>query len=404
MKFLEKIFDKARHDFEPGGKFERLYPLFEAKETFLFVTNTRTANGAHIRDHMDSKRLMSLVIKAMIPCLIFGIWNVGYQHFQLIGEDASLIDCFLKGARHVIPIVAVTYAVGGTWELIFAVVRKHEINEGFLVTGMLIPLVLPPTLPLWMVAVGVSFGVVIGKEVFGGTGMNIFNPALTARAFLFFAFPVKMSGDKPWVVSEKGLGFQMEQTGLVAQSTPLAETINHSQSGSSAPVNEVLGDAQSWFEMFLGIMPGSIGETSVLLCILGAGILIATGVGSWRIMAATFVGAMFTASLLLLLAPSASSNLAMAPHWHIVIGGFAFGLVFMATDPVSAAQTDTGKLVYGFLIGVCVIIIRAINPAYPEGMMLAILFMNAFAPLIDHYVIQAHIARRRKRHVAAESV
>ena len=389
---------------------ERLYPLFEAKETFLFVLGKKSEPGeVHLRDAIDSKRLMSMVINALIPVLIFGMYNVGRQYYQAAGEleSISIIGCILKGAwfgpsdplKGVIPILLTSYAVGGVWELLFAVVRKHEINEGFLVTGMLLPLVLPPTIPLWMVAVGVSFGVVIGKEVFGGTGMNVFNPALTARAFLFFAYPAYMSGDKAWSIRPENM------VDNYSGATPLAVAFNHAEDpsktgdvvGSFAEHSSAFINDYTWWDMFIGTIPGSIGETSTLLCILGAGLLIATGVGSWRIMLSTFLGAIAMTAVMNIFAPSADSLLALPPHYHIVMGGFAFGLVYMATDPVSAAQTNIGKWIYGFLIGVIVIIVRVINPAYPEGMMLSILFMNAFAPLVDYYVLQAHIARRTSR-------
>ena len=399
MKFIADIFDKKRPDFEKGGKLERFYPLFEAQETFLFVTRDKTSSGSHIRDYMDTKRLMSFVIIALVPCLLFGIYNAGYQHHQAAGtyDSASIVDIIVTGATWVLPIVFVSYAVGGTCEMIFAVVRKHEITEGFLVTGMLYPLTLPPTLDLWKVAVGVCFGVVIGKEVFGGTGMNIFNPALTARAFIFFAYAGDMSGDKPWIIDAPN--FLADKTeNLVVTATPLGAALAHSANPlAETPIAEAMSANYSAMDMFLGLIPGSIGESSTLLCILGAGLLIATGVGSWRIMLSTFLGCAVTAAIMNLVADSPSSTLAIPVHYHFIIGSFAFGLVYMTTDPVSAAQTNLGKWIYGFFIGVVVVIIRCVNPAYPEGMMLAILLMNAFASLIDYYVVQNNVGRRMSR-------
>ncbi len=394
-----------RPDFEKGGKFEKLYPLFEAKESFTFVTRDRTKSGAHIRDALDTKRMMSTVIVALIPCMLFGIYNVGYQHFRAYGvADPALMQCVIKGAWHVMPIIIVSYAVGGIWELIFAVVRKHELNEGFLVTGLLVPLTLPPTIPLWMVAVGVSFGVVIGKEVFGGTGMNVFNPALTARAFIFFAYPAAISGDKCWRVVENTTfgavdgtivdGFSGATPLLVASTTDtMAVTERLTEFGQATGYADF-----SWVQSFVGLIPGSIGETSALCCLIGAAILLITGIGSARIMIGVLIGALCMASLLNAISiKDPTSMLAIPVKQHLVYGGFMFGLVYMATDPVSASQTAIGKWIYGFLVGFLAILIRTINPAYPEGMMLAILFMNAFAPLIDYFVIAAHMKKRMRR-------
>ena len=405
MKFLQNIFDKMRPDFEKGGKFEKLYPLFEAKESFTFVTRDRTKSGAHIRDALDTKRMMSTVIVALIPSMLFGIYNVGYQHFRAYGvADPALMECVIKGAWHVMPIIIVSYAVGGIWELIFAVVRKHELNEGFLVTGLLVPLTLPPTIPLWMVAVGVSFGVVIGKEVFGGTGMNVFNPALTARAFIFFAYPAAISGDKCWRVVENTTfgavdgtivdGFSGATPLLVASTTDaMAVTERLTEFGQATGYADF-----SWTQSFVGLIPGSIGETSALCCLIGAAILLITGVGSARIMIGVLIGGVCMAVLLNAVSiKDPTSMLAIPVKQHLVYGGFMFGLVYMATDPVSAAQTAIGKWIYGFLVGFLAILIRTINPAYPEGMMLAILFMNAFAPLIDYFVIAAHMKKRMRR-------
>jgi Na+-transporting NADH:ubiquinone oxidoreductase subunit B len=318
----------------------------------------------------------------MVPCLLFGMWNTGYQHYLALGIDASMMDNFIFGALKVLPIVIVSYATGLTVEFIFAILRKHTINEGFLVSGMLIPLVMPVDVPLWMVAVSTVFAVIIGKEVFGGTGMNILNPALTARAFLFFAYPTKMSGDEVWINTslEKG---QKVVDGF-SGATPLGD--------AAAGLADRIPGIQ---ESFLGMIPGSIGETSTLACLIGAAILLYTGIGSWRIMLSVFIGG-YVMALLFNLAGT-TTLMQLTPIHHLVLGGFAFGAVFMATDPVTAAQTNTGKYIYGFLIGFFAIMLRVFNPAYPEGMMLAILFMNVMAPLIDHYVIEANIRRRLKR-------
>ena len=389
------MFNKIRPQFEKGGKFEILYPLFEAQETFLFTPGTRTQSGSHIRDAIDSKRFMATVIVALIPPLLFGIYNTGFQSLRAAGEATEFLPCVLIGLRYVMPIVIVSYAVGGTWELIFAVVRKHEINEGFLVTGLLFPLTLPPTIPLWQVAVGVSFGVVIGKEVFGGTGFNVFNPALVARAFLFFAYPVQISGDKVWtIVGDKVVdGYSGATPLLVASSHDFPNVVNALQNfGQSSGFADF-----SLCNMFIGLTPGSIGETSVLANLIGIAILLITGIGSWTIITAVFGGGLVMSLILNGVAPNEASFLALPPHYHFVSGGFIFGAAYMATDPVSAAATNMGKWIYGFLIGAIAIIIRTANPAYPEGMMLAILFMNAFAPLIDYVVISRHMSWRLKR-------
>lgn len=375
MKALRRYVDKIKPHFDRGGRFEKLHSTFEAFETFLFVPNHVTRSGAHIRDAMDMKRLMSVVVIAMIPALLFGMWNVGYQHYLSIGETKGFWEIFLFGAIKVMPIVVVSYVVGLGIEFAFAQVRHHEVNEGFLVSGMLIPLVLPPDIPLWMVAVATAFAVIIGKEVFGGTGMNILNPALTARAFLFFAYPQDMSGDKVWIA---------EKADAFSGATPLAQ---------AAAGN--LQDMPSAMDRFIGIIPGSIGETSTLLILVGALILLYTGVGSWRIMLSGFAGGYLMGLLFNLW--GANAFMQVPAHEQLIMGGFAFGVVFMATDPVSAAQTTRGKWIYGFLIGVFGILIRVFNPAYPEGIMLAILFMNVMAPLIDHYVVEANIKRRLKR-------
>ena len=383
MKFLRNLLDKVEPNFTGNGKYAKFYPLYEMADTFLFTPTDKTKNGPHIRDAVDLKRVMSFVVIAMLPSLLFGIFNVGRQ----VNPNAAIIDMFISGLPTVLPIILVSYLVGGFWEMIFAVVRKHEINEGFLVTGMLIPLVMPPTIPLWMVALATTFGVVIGKEIFGGTGYNIFNPALVARAFIFFAYPGAISGDRVWTIDG------------ISQATPLLQA--SSQQGSQAL--ELLGNQFNWWDMFYGFIPGSIGETSTLAILIGAVFLLITRIGNWRIMAGTLLGMVLTAKLTNVFGEAvASSNpmLFLPAEYHLVMGGFAFGLVFMATDPVSAAQTDRGRWIYGLLIGFMCVIIRAINPAYPEGMMLSILFANAFAPLFDYFVMKGHIKKRLKRFAA----
>jgi Na+-transporting NADH:ubiquinone oxidoreductase subunit B len=387
---LRKLLDKLKPNFEKGGKLEKFYPAFNAFETFLFVPDHTTASkGAHVRDAIDLKRTMVLVILSLIPCLLFGMWNVGYQHHLAFGiSDTTILDNFIFGAIKVLPLVIVSYISGLAVEFIFAIIRKHTINEGFLVSGMLIPLVMPVDVPLWMVAVSTVFAVIIGKEVFGGTGMNILNPALTARAFLFFAYPTKISGNEVWIntSSEKG----KEVVDAYSGATPLGDA-------AAGLADKIPG---IW-ESFIGIIPGSIGETSAMACLIGAAILLYTGIGSWRIMLSVFVGGYIMA----LIFNSFGLNTLMqisAVH-HLVLGGFAFGAIFMATDPVSGAQTNTGKYIYGFLIGLFAILFRVFNPAYPEGMMLSILFMNVMAPLIDHYVVAANIKRRLKRTIVKQN-
>ena len=386
MNFLRKILDNLEPLFKKGGKFESLYPLYEAGDTFLYTPNDKTKSAPFVRDHIDLKRTMILVVMALMPCLLFGIYNVGHQYYHYVetAANATMIDKILIGLQSVIPIYIVTFAVGGLTEVIFAIIRKHEVNEGFLVTGFLIPLVMPPSLPLWMVAISTIFGVVIGKEIFGGTGYNIFNPALTARAFVFFAYPTTMSGDKVWALEG------------MSGATPLLKVA--SQTGSNPQM--LLGD-YSWMDMFLGFIPGSIGETSTLCCLIGALFLILTGIGSWRTMLGVMIG-MMSMTLIMnqfgQLIGSTNPMLYIAPHYHFVMGSFAFGMIFMATDPVSSSHTKKGMWYYGALIGVMCVLIRAINPAYPEGMMLAILFANAFAPLFDYYVLEANVKRRKLRY------
>jgi Na+-transporting NADH:ubiquinone oxidoreductase subunit B len=386
---LWKKLEEVKPMFQKGGKFGWAYPLFEANETFLFVLPKTTKSRVHVRDAVDSKRLMITVVVALIPAILFGMWNIGFQKLTALGEATGFWACMGHGAWHMLPIILVSYAVGGFWEVLFAVVRKHEINEGFLVTGMLFPLVCPPTLPLWMVAAGISFGIVIGKEVFGGTGMNILNPALTARAFCFFAYPAHMSGEV-WVAADAA-----KAVDGWSGATPLAVAAHDAGAGVVAKLQAA---GYSFQDAFLGVIPGSMGEVSTLACLLGAAILVITGVGAWRIMVSMAAGGIVAALLMNAVAGPASSSIMYLPwQWHLVVGGFAFGAVFMATDPVSAAATHTGKLVYGFLIGLLAVLIRAVNPAYPEGVMLAILFMNVFAPLIDHYVVRANVRRRLAR-------
>jgi len=381
MKSLRRYLDKIKPKFEKGGKFEKFHSTFEAFESFLFVPDTVTSKGTHIRDANDMKRTMSIVVIALIPSLLFGMWNVGHQHFIATGQIGTLWELFFTGFLRVLPIIVVSYVVGLSIEFAFAQYRGHEVNEGFLVTGMLIPLVLPVDVPLWMVALATAFAVIIGKEVFGGTGMNILNPALTARAFLFFAYPSYMSGNAVWTHGMlKGEGIVDSYTGA----TPLAE--------AAAGHLEKLPSVS---DMFFGFIPGSIGETSTFAILIGATILLLTGIGSARIILSTFAGGLIMG--LLLNAFAVNSYMELPAYQHLLLGGFAFGAVFMATDPVSAAQTAKGKIIYGFLIGFLAVLIRVLNPAYPEGMMLAILLMNVFAPLIDHYVIEANISKRLRR-------
>ena len=381
MRALRRFVDNIKPHFEKGGKFEKLHSTFEAFETFLFVPDHLTTQGSHIRDAMDMKRTMSIVVLALVPALLFGIWNVGHQHFLATGQEGTTLQLFWEGLKLVLPIIVVSYVTGLAIEFAFAQMRGHEVNEGFLVSGMLIPLVLPVDVPLWMVALATAFAVIIGKEVFGGTGMNILNPALLARAFLFFAYPAYMSGNQVWI---HGL---IEGEGIVdgfSGATPLSMAAE----GNVDKIPDAM-------EMFLGFIPGSIGETSALAVLIGAFILLYTGVGSWRIMLSTFVGGY---AMGLILNAFAVNPFMAIPAWEqLVMGGFAFGAVFMATDPVSAARTKRGKYIYGFLIGLLAILIRVINPAYPEGVMLAILLMNVFAPLIDHYVVESNIKKRLKR-------
>ena len=405
---MRSLLDSIETHFKKGGKLARYYPLYEALDTFLYTPGKTTKAASHVRDGIDLKRIMITVVLSLLPCVGMALYNTGYQSnlaislgalpldnwqttvMQMLGyggfDPANLLGCIVHGALYYIPVVLVTFMVGGNCEALFAIVRKHEINEGFLVTGMLFPLVLPPTIPLWQVAMGIAFGVIIGKEIFGGTGMNIFNPALMSRAFLFFAYPAQISGNSVWIAADTSVDGSSGATWLA-------------EAALTGP--EALIDTNiTWMQSFLGLIPGSMGETSTLACLIGAFVLIATGIGSWRIMAAGVIGSL--AMVQLLNAVGSTTNLLMnVPfEWHIVLGGWAFGLIFMATDPVSASHTNKGRYVYGFLIGVLAILIRVINPAYPEGMMLAILFINMFAALIDHFVIQSNIKRRKARYEA----
>lgn len=396
MNFLRKKIDQIRPHFEKGGKYEKFYYAWEPLETFLFVPNhTTQKRGVQVRDAMDMKRLMTTVIIAMLPCLLFGIWNVGQQHFLAVGETAGFWAKVVIGLKQVLPIVIVSYVVGLGIEFTIAVIRKHPVNEGFLVTGMLIPLVMPPDIPLWQVALATAFAVIVGKEAFGGTGMNILNVALTARAFLYFAYPGQISGDV-WVFK----GGQAVVDGYTG-ATPLsigAEVVESGQNMMAALADYGKGWADGiyhFWNMFLGIMPGSIGETSTLMALIGVLILVATGVGSWKIIVGVFGGAYVMGTLFNLI--GANSYMMLPAHYHLVVGGLAFGAAFMATDPVTAAQTEKGKWFYGILIGMLTVVIRVLNPAYPEGIMLAILLMNVFAPLIDYFVVGANKKRRLRR-------
>jgi Na+-transporting NADH:ubiquinone oxidoreductase subunit B len=411
MKFLENLLDNVRPHFEEGGKLSRFWVVYDSLETFAFTPGHVTKNGVHIRDGIDLKRKMFLVIVALLPALLFGTWNQGHQYFLSIGEvsvsdpwSAMFVDKMWIGLQKLLPLIVVSYGVGLGIEFVFAGINKHSINEGFLVSGMLIPLIMPVDVPLWMVAVAVAFAVIIAKEVFGGTGMNILNVALTARAFLFFAYPKQLSGEI-WihnVMASKGEGLLVDgYTGATALGH-LASTV-----GKDPSIPEVTGVMSmfgadgmfSFMNSFIGIIPGSIGETSALAILLGAAILIWTGIGSWKVMSSFLVGGLVMGGIFNALELNAYMTI---PAWHqVVMGGFMFGMVFMATDPVSASHTETGKWFYGFFGGFLSIMIRVFNPAYPEGVMMAILFMNVMAPLIDHYVIAANIKRRERRAAAA---
>ncbi len=396
MKGLRHYLNKIKPNFEQGGKYGRFASTFEAFESFLYVPNTVTRKGAHIRDAMDLKRTMTVVIIALLPALLFGMFNIGYQHNLALGltlSDVSVWSNFWFGFLKVLPIIVVAYAVGLGIEFLFAELRHEEVNEGFLVSGMLIPMIMPVDCPLWIVAVATAFAVVVGKEMFGGTGMNIFNPALLARAFIFFAYPTSISGNEVWVAGLKNASASgMQLVDGYSGATPLSDAAAALSNGAQS-IDWSMGTTP--IDWFYGLIPGSIGETSTLAILIGAFILIWTGVGSWRIMLSTVIGGLVMGGLFNLIGANVMMDI---PAWyHLLIGGFAFGTVFMATDPVTAAQTDRGKWIYGFLIGVLCVLTRVLNPGYPEGMMLAILFMNAMAPLIDYYVVQGNIKRRLKR-------
>ncbi|MFO7622267.1 MAG: NADH:ubiquinone reductase (Na(+)-transporting) subunit B [Bacteroidales bacterium] len=385
MNFLRKKLDSLKPHFTKGGKLAKLQSVFEGFESFMFVPNTVTHKGSHVRDANDMKRTMIVVVIALIPALLFGAYNTGLQHFGAIGIDTGILQNFWFGFLKILPLIVVSYAVGLGIEFAAAQIRGHEINEGFLVTGLLIPLIMPVDVPLWMLALATAFAVIIGVEIFGGPGMNILNPALTARAFLFFSYPGWMTGDEVWIAGLKG---GQEVIDGFSGATPMAL--------SAAWETDRL---PSFLEMFIGTIPGSVGETSTIAILIGALILIATGIGSWKVMVSVFAGALGMGLLLNLIAVNPYMELPV--YYHFVMGGFAFGAVFMATDPVSGAQTERGKWIYGLLIGVFSIIFRVLNPAYPEGVMLAILLMNVFAPLIDHYVIQSNIKKRLNRNRVA---
>lgn len=372
MDFLRNYLDKQKPKFEKGGKLEKFHSVFTGFESFLFVPNQTTSSGAHIRDAVDLKRTMIIVVLALVPALLFGMYNVGYQHFNAVGglADTTLLQLFFYGLWKVLPMIIVSYVVGLGIEFAVAQMKGHEINEGFLVSGLLIPMIMPVEAPLWMVALSTAFAVIIGKEIFGGTGMNIWNPALLARAFFFFSYPSMISGDKVWIASDTA--------DVISQATPLAEMVQ------GQPLTYSTAD------MFWGLIPGSIGETSTFCILIGAVILLLTNVASWRTMLSVFAGGFLMA---LVFQPMTG----VTAYQQLLMGGFAFGAVFMATDPVTSAQTNTGKYIYGLLIGAMAVIIRCINPGYPEGMMLSILLLNTFAPLIDWFVVQSNINRRLKR-------
>lgn len=401
---IRRLFDKMRPHFEEEGKLRAWFPLYEALDTFLYTPDKVTPTASHIRDSLDLKRLMTIVVIALIPCMFMAMWNTGYQTHLAMEEMGrtsvdgwrgmvmsrlglsyspdAFLSCLIHGALYFIPVYVITLAAGGAWEVLFAIVRRHEVNEGFLVTSALFPLTLPPDIPWWQVAAGISFGVVIGKEVFGGTGRNFMNPALTGRAFLYFAYAPQISGDV-WVALDGYSG--ATSLGLLAATEP----------SSGLQALDV-----TWMQSFLGTISGSLGETSTLACIIGAVILIATGIGSWRIMSGVLIGGMAFSTLLWSIGSDTNAMFNLPPWWHLVVGSYAFGLVFMATDPVSASMTLTGKWIYGGLIGLVTILIRVINPAYPEGIMLAILLANVFAPLIDYGVVRLHVKRRQARYAA----
>ena len=392
MKSLLNLVEKIKPTFSKGGKLGFLHSTFDAFETFLFVPNTVTKSGSHIRDCVDLKRVMTVVIIALLPALAFGIWNVGEQHAIAFNENWSFIDKVWHGLLKVLPIIIVSYVVGLGIEFISAQLRGHEVNEGYLVSGMIIPLIMPVDVPLWILALAVAFAVIIGKEVFGGTGMNIWNPALIARAFVFFAYPSQISGDTIWVSGlNAAKANAMQLVDGFSGATPLGQAAN-----GVVDFTTTIGTQLTPLQAFIGVMPGSIGETSTIAILIGAVILIWTGVASWKIMVSCVAGALGVGLLINGFAEPGTFA-AVPAYWHLILGGFAFGAVFMATDPVTSAQTEKGKWIYGFLVGALAVIIRLFNPGYPEGMMLAILLMNTFAPLIDYYVVEGNIKKRIKR-------
>ena len=389
VKFLHKQLDKYWYHFEPGGKLEKFHAIFEATDTILFSTDEVTKSGPHIKDSIDTKRIMILVVVALLPLYIFGAINVGFQNAIAVGLERTHWENFWFGMNQILPIIMITFMTGAVWELLFALVRKHPVSEGFLVTCALIPLVMPPSIPLWQVSMATTFGIVIGKEIFGGVGMNIFNPALVARAFLFFTYPGRISGDKVWVVGPDG------HSGATALAVPAAEVGQNAQT----LLEGVTQFDYSWWNMFMGWIPGSIGETNKLLIILGALFLVITKIANWRVMMGSLLGIVGMATITNLLAPfSTNTMLSLPADYHLVMGGFLFGMAFMATEPVTGCHTNQGRWVYGILFGMLTVIVRSINPAYPEGAMLAILLLNAFAPLIDWFVVQGNIKRRMARY------
>lgn len=381
----------------PGGKYSKLQSVFEGFESFLFTPNTTSASGVSIHDSNDTKRTMTVVIVSLIPCLLFGIYNIGYQHYLAIGnESAGFWEMFLYGFVALLPTIVVSYAVGLGIEFIGAQIRHHEIQEGFLVTGLLIPLICPINTPLWMIAVATAFAVIFAKEIFGGTGMNIFNVALITRAFLFFAYPAKMSGDAVFVATEPILGLgQGKVVDAFSGATPLGQIATATT--ADPQITNIVGDPVSTLDAFIGLIPGSVGETSTLCILIGALVLLFTGTASWKIMLSVFAGGLFMGFIAHTFPSATYPASSLSPIDQICLGGFAFAAVFMATDPVTGARTETGKYIYGFLIGVLAILIRVYNSGYPEGAMLAVLLMNAFAPLIDYFVVQSNIKRRLKR-------
>ena len=389
MKWLLDYLLKIKPTFDEGQKLNWLYPLYEATETILFSTDAKTKSAPHIRDSIDIKRVMILVVVALIPCYVFGAINVGYQNALSFGLERTWVENLIFGTKTIIPIIAVTFVAGAFWEILFAIVRKHEISEGFLVTCALIPLTMPPSIPLWQLFIATSFGIVIGKEIFGGVGMNIFNPALTARCFIFFSYPSKISGDMVWLVGPDGY------SGATALSIP-ASTNN---ADAVSLLNGITQFDYSWINLASGWIPGSIGETNKFIIFLAAAALMLMKLISWRVILGGVSGLFAMSYIGNLIAPfSDNSMLSIPPHYHLVMGSFAFGLTFMATEPVTGSHTDTGRLVYGFFVGVLTVIIRSINPAYPEGVMLAILLMNAFASLIDYFVVKVNISKRMARY------